>query len=348
MKKNRNFSIDFIRAVACFMIVGIHSTPSYLHNGTLADSINNLLKAFYHVGLPAFFMISGYLMLSSQIKNLAVWYFNRLITIVIPFVIISFFHYIYVNEYQITLNSIINFATLTLRSNTAISIHFWFVYSIIGIYLITPALSYLFSGLNKQTSMTALIIFLAIYAVNSNYQSIQILTGLPNIYMPPSESAWVFYFMIGGFLYHCTDSFKVWQSSSIYVGGFVTTALLTYLSPNKFNISFGQYDTNVSMVIYTIGFFTLMITISKMINSGVTSTIINFISKQSYIVYLLHVSILTMFYRNLPEITTLLQGANLHIVITVICFIVSVVVSYIIGIPINKLILIFKLRASAA
>lgn len=345
MRKNRDFGIDFVRAISCFMIVGIHSTPSYLNNGSLSDSINNFLKAFYHVGLPAFFVISGYLMLSSQIKDISKWYINRLITIIIPFVIVSFFHYIYVGEHSFNLDSVINFISLTLHSNIAVSIHFWFIYSIIGIYLITPALSYLFSGLNKKTSMSALIIMLVIYATNSNYQSIQLVIGLPNLFMPPSESAWIFYFMIGGFLYHCIDSFKMPTSLMLYVSGFFITTLMTYLTPNKFNISFGQYDTNATMVIYTIGFFALMINLSKMIKSKLMITIINFISNQSYITYLLHVSILTMFYRNLPNVTLALQGNNLHIIITMVCFIISVIAAYFIGLPINKLISACKTKA---
>ncbi len=325
------------------MIVGIHSTPSFMNNGSLSDAVNNVLKAIYHVGLPTFFVISGYVILSKKIENIFSWYLSRLISIAVPFLIISYIHFSYVNDNALTLQNIIIFLKLTLTSNTAISIHFWFVYAIIGIYIISPAISYLFSGISGRESLVALIIFTLVDAVNTNFSIIQRFTNAQNIFLPPSISVWIFYFMIGGFLFKCRDYIRFWMSLSMLILGLLTTVTMTYVSA-KFSLPLGQYDTNASMVIYTIGFFMFTLALGEKLKHKISIRLVNFISNQSYIIYLIHVIVLTMFYRNLPWLTYNTQSNNLHFIITIICFITSMLLSYIIGFPINKIISFLRAR----
>lgn len=57
--------IDNLRAIACLMVIMIHTTTWYITNPSLVSPLNwdfaNLLNSASRVSVPLFFMISGYL-----------------------------------------------------------------------------------------------------------------------------------------------------------------------------------------------------------------------------------------------------------------------------------------------
>lgn len=61
--------IDNLRAVACMMVVLIHSTTYYITAGGAPGDVHwdvaNILNSASRVCVPLFFMISGYLFLAS-------------------------------------------------------------------------------------------------------------------------------------------------------------------------------------------------------------------------------------------------------------------------------------------
>lgn len=70
--------IDNLRAVACIMVVMIHATTYSLTSGSSVGEfswdIANLLNSASRVGVPLFFMISGYLFFGEKVPVRNIFY----------------------------------------------------------------------------------------------------------------------------------------------------------------------------------------------------------------------------------------------------------------------------------
>lgn len=76
--------VEVLRVFAIFMVVLIHSTPEYT-NGSGTNLAALILQSVSRAGFISFFLISGYFALNEKIVSLKKYYYNRVVTIVIPF-----------------------------------------------------------------------------------------------------------------------------------------------------------------------------------------------------------------------------------------------------------------------
>lgn len=74
-KNSYDYSISFIRVLAMFFIVFCHLSSHY---GITA------LGQFFNVGVPIFFMISGYLYGNKKVEQPINWLYKRYIRLVVP------------------------------------------------------------------------------------------------------------------------------------------------------------------------------------------------------------------------------------------------------------------------
>jgi surface polysaccharide O-acyltransferase-like enzyme len=129
--------VDFVRFIAAFLVVlahieGWNGEPSWA---------STLYYTITRVGVPFFFLISGYLLLS---KEEDVWTFlkKRASRLIIPFLAWSIFYdLIHARPFEesgVTLEGILKMFIRILRG--ARGGHLWFLYSLLGLYLLTPIL----------------------------------------------------------------------------------------------------------------------------------------------------------------------------------------------------------------
>lgn len=151
----RDISLDLLRIICCIFVIGIHVTPDYAYTVTSHQSesvqIQTLFtQSFVRIGLPIFFMLSGYYLLNRNDSNPLSFYRRRLPAIILPFIIYSLAHYYIINWNNGTPTSVIEYLILISKSTVSLSVHFWFVYAITGLYLIAPAIQYIIKeGANK-------------------------------------------------------------------------------------------------------------------------------------------------------------------------------------------------------
>lgn len=142
--KKRNYSLDLIRVIACFMVVMIHA-PLPIEK---ADGI--FLSSLSYVTIPCiglFFMVSGALLLPVKEKT-ASFLKRRLSKIIIPTLFWSII-YIGYNYYQ---------GADHIWCKEILSIPFsaqghgvmWFMYTLTGLYLITPILRHWLHSSSKR------------------------------------------------------------------------------------------------------------------------------------------------------------------------------------------------------
>lgn len=132
----RYIYIDYIRVFSIFMVIVLHCICDYYNNLINAEktlwTILGFVNEITRTGVPLFFMISGFLLLNSNITNIRVFYKHRLLKIGIPFLIYNLIYY---------LNSPAKKSLgvfLTEFFNSGSSYHLWFIYSILLIYLFVP------------------------------------------------------------------------------------------------------------------------------------------------------------------------------------------------------------------
>lgn len=185
MADKRNINLDLIKLLACISVVGLH-----------AVSMNNY--TIYYLcdcGVPLFFMVNGYLLLSKEqagyryvfhkianiLKIILSWNF----LIAVPVLI---FRQKAINPFRLAFDSLLQKSYLW---------HFWFFGALIIIYLLLPVLHRLFFE-KKHYHRAACLVFMGICLCMSTLSMIK---GYPlSMFIPQPLRlwTWLFYFLSGG------------------------------------------------------------------------------------------------------------------------------------------------------
>ena len=157
---SREIWMDFLRVTACFLVMTVHATePFYLGgDGTLVLSASDAFWVSVFEGLarccvPLFVIASGYLQLPLH-HSTTEFFRRRAVRIVVPMV---FWTLVYALAWG---QPVANLKGLLLNFNYAAG-HLWFVYMLLGLYLIMPLLS----PWAEKVSRKELGIYLGIWAL---------------------------------------------------------------------------------------------------------------------------------------------------------------------------------------
>lgn len=141
--------VDGIRITGAFLVVLAHigkwgEGPEWLHP---------LAYTFSRIGVPFFFMLSGFLLLPKE-ENLVIFLRKRAWKVFLPLVAWSLIYDVYVNQALsksgVTLEAVVRLLIRLLRGPRAE--HLWFFYTLIGLYLFTPILR-LFVARARQSDL---------------------------------------------------------------------------------------------------------------------------------------------------------------------------------------------------
>lgn len=136
----REIWIDWMRVAACFMVIVVHSTEPFYLGGdgsliiTKTDAIwSSFFDSFVRACVPLFIIASSYLQFPLH-YTAGEFLRRRAVRILIPFVLWTTVYALVWGE------PAENFKNLLMNFNYA-SGHLWFVYMLIGVYLLMPLLS---------------------------------------------------------------------------------------------------------------------------------------------------------------------------------------------------------------
>lgn len=226
---NREIWLDFLRVTACFLVMTVHATePFYLGgDGTLVLSAADafwvsLFEGIARCCVPLFVIASGYLQLPLKYDT---WTFfrRRFVRVVVPMVLWTL---VYALVYG---SPVANIKGLLLNFNYAAG-HLWFVYMLLGLYLIMPLLSPWLEKVSRRElgvylglwALTLCIPFVREYA-GGLAPMIYAKDGLPAPALFPlwGEASWnpfgLFYYMSG---------FVGYMLLGVYIKRFVPTGRL--------------------------------------------------------------------------------------------------------------------------
>lgn len=165
LKTQRNIGYDIIRIIAIFFVVANHSNATTLPivQGTMNWYIVLVFQIVCVVAVPLFFMVSGALLLDKE-KAVSVGelYKSRIPKQAIPFIVWST---IYVLARMAIGKIPFTLETFTSLIHTPAYYQFWFMYTLLAIYMLLPILQTLISNSDKKKTEYILILWVVFSVV---------------------------------------------------------------------------------------------------------------------------------------------------------------------------------------
>jgi surface polysaccharide O-acyltransferase-like enzyme len=293
------------------MVVQIHTGEFYYigAGGSVLDTPAahwvGWLNSLFRSCVPLFVMISGAFLF--PVRNEGVFFRKRFSRVLVPFVVwcVIYAFYLYWQGTTTLQGALLDILKIPVNFGTDVG-HLWFVYMLLGIYLIAPVLS----PWVESASRSSMKRFLALWAVSLAIPYIHLV--FPAIW---GEAFWnstpmLYYFTgyigyavagayIKRFLMRPSRSLS-WAAVVLIVAGYAITAsgflhrLSTEHSLPKLELTWGFETINVAMI--TVGFFLLFKDIQPAVPDGALWKLIRNISQRSYGMYLAHIIVLNAVY----------------------------------------------------
>ena len=294
--------MDFIRVISMFMVLMIHVRSAF---DLKTDAAVQFYCAFLRPCVPLFIMISGALLL--PLKTDSTKFFKRRFTrVLIPFLAWSII-YVFLPtpakgisfggiENSLTnssLSPIVKSLLMIPINFTWTNVHFWFIYTIIGLYLFMPIISPWLEKASKRNIEIFLILWgttLFIPYLKIYFPQIQGECDWNEFGMMYYFSGYLGYLILGYYL-RKYNKLKPLTNFSIalilIIIGFLPTYFgLKYSITTGGNVEFFINNLTINVALFTFGCFMIMQTIS--LKDGIVKKIIIELSKFSYGIFLVH------------------------------------------------------------
>ena len=217
--KQRILYLDFLRCLAICFVVVLHSIASTLVNPEFYQCstwyLCMLINPFVRTGVPLFFMISGYLLIRRpNTEHIGDFYRHNIPKLVIPLTawsLIYYAHEVISGQHSIEIKQF-----LSRFFNQGVSYHMWFIYTLVGIYLLCPFLK----RIVDHCTTRQLVLLLGIIMFPTTFRPI--LNHILPIYFyffNPLMEGYLGYFLLGYILgrKQCQKKVRI----LIYLGGMV-------------------------------------------------------------------------------------------------------------------------------
>ena len=293
-KSTRILAYDMIRIAAIFAVVMIHSSSAYISAPvhTLDFFLGNIMESLSRIGVPLFIMLSGALLLNENKE----FNFQKMKQYCIRiFILLYIWSFLFAIFYEIL---------IPLVGNHPISIkeflysfifgqyHQWYLFMIIGLYLITPILKLFIKQENRKYIEWFILLSIVFrFSVpimnllsNTLTNTTDIMANYVNQYSLQFADPNLTYFFLGWYFTNCSLSKK--QKSTIYVLGFLalmTTILGNYLLPTASSVFYSGVSANT--LFYAAALFLFLYSQEW---KNVPTKWVNLLSKMSFGIYLVH------------------------------------------------------------
>jgi surface polysaccharide O-acyltransferase-like enzyme len=300
--------LDTLRALATLGVIIIH-VSSPLVNMTYAKNmpywwIGNVIDSAVRFAVPVFLMLSGATLLGKEYAP-GDFYKRRFVRVLVPFLFWMIVYWVYrwamLKNWQQPhdFQTIFTWAS-KLFLKEGISKHFWYVYMIVFIYLFVPFLG---RGLRKLNLSVLSNILLLWVVLTFAFKSVPLnMYGWSGGY----ESKFLGYFLYTGYLvlgYYLTQIPVSSQKlrlpmATVFVLSVIISAITTYYfsqKAHKIDLSMYSY-LSVNTIIQSIALFMSIKDIT--VKNRYIALAQSAISSYSYGIYLVHIMIIGILFRN--------------------------------------------------
>lgn len=285
-------SLDWMRAFAIMCIVIIHICDPYALTEQFSRRWYAILgiEAITRSGLILFFLLSGFLLLKNYANKMSVSHFyKKRFTRILPLFIGWSYIYFILQE-----NSINPYEFAAAILNGPVYYHLWFIYILLGLYLVTPFLGSIIVQADYKTVAKFVIFSIIIYTFVPILRYFRIDESLYAYLVP----FWLVYFISGYLLKRFLAQYEN-PSVKILLGIYAVCAIAIFFlsffkedfaSSNYFIFDPRPYDSNIFMYGASTAIFCL---VCKYFTFH-PPALIKFIADRSYGIYLSHAFFLTI------------------------------------------------------
>ena len=297
-KSEINFHVNLVRTVAILLVILLHSAnePHPIVTDINQEEVFRWWAVTTYDSIsqpcvPLFVMLSGALLLQpSKIETMGVFFKKRLNRIALPFLFWGIAYFLwryYVQDEALPLASIVQ------GIETGPYYHFWFLYMITGLYLITPMLRVLVANSNQNLLRYSAVLWFVGTAV------IPLLGLFDNnilankIFLPVG---WAGYFIMGPYLLKLRIK-PLFLYTSLFTG-ILCTIIGTYIIALSLGGDYTYFFSNplsANVIVSSVSMFLLLrrVSPSKIQNSHPRlNWVINKIGHNTLPIYLLHLIVL--------------------------------------------------------
>ncbi len=295
---NKFLGIDIIRVVSMFCVIFLHCASNRLRveMGNAGWDIVNYLTAFATCGVPMFFMISGALILKSK-NTYSIKYTlkERVLRLLIPMIIWSVIAAavrLYTDE-EVALTAGNLYGEMINFFSKPVAVHLWFMYYLIPMYLISPALKSFTD--NADGKVVRYIIILWLIQILSftltgilKEDSQKALVNINLINNIGFISGYLGYFILGWYLFNTDIKISNLWLIIIAIGAviFIGAGTKTVTEYNGFYTETFKSYRSIFVVVLSSAVFILLNRIKNL--PGFLHSIVGELAAVSYGVYLSH------------------------------------------------------------
>lgn len=320
-KDNR---IEIMRIIAIIFVVILHVTNRYLIKAININTIDNFFFIFVNsitrVSVPLFFMISGIVNISKHYDNNK--YFSKIMRMIIILIIWTLIYY-FLGNYK-PINLFHSFFAY-------IKPHLWYMYALIGLYIVNPFITKMIKNLNESEKKLFIILWLLLSGIYYLFKVIMGLFGINTNVTHPipifSATYYLGYYVIGYLIYNNYKIITKYDNKLaifIAITCVVVNTLLTYIT-SIYNNSYYQGFFGYSNILIMLPSIVLLIICLRYIEDK-DYNIVKYICPYVFGIYLSHILVLEYLMKNI-QISNVMLECIIYIVIT---FIISYVLTYLI------------------
>ncbi len=348
-KYSAAFPVDLIRTVAIVLVILLHAaafppeipvdvTPSVAWNWWTT----NVYDAFGRFGLPLFVMLSGALLLepSKADEPLGVFFKKRFNRVGLPIIFWSIAYFawgIYVRGWPLSFNNVVQ-AVLS-----GSYVHLWFLYLLVGLYLVTPVLRILVKHLDWKKFKYLMVLWFV------GTVTVPLINVFGAVNFNPVMfvfTNWMGYFLLGVFLQKVkVRSWILMLAAALGIAGAVLGAYFSTALVGERVTTFFHESLSFNMIIASVAIYLLLIAIpqSRIENRHAkVNGLLHWISQNTLPIYLFHVMALESLELGFLGLT-LNQTTMPPIVEVPIVTLLTLLLSCLIIYPLNKIPLVKRL-----
>lgn len=300
--------LNTLRAIATVGVITVHVSTPVLKMAYGGDNMDfwwtgNIIDSSVRFVIAMFLMLSGATMLGKK-YDLLDFYKRRMMRVLVPFLfwLVAYWifrWYMLLPKNQPTeFHSILNWA-LELFKTEGVSKHFWYIYMILVLYLFVPLLSSMVQKL-KNNSLLLLLLCWAMINLMQNFRLFS-LSEFPFVVQKAHSYLMYTGFMVLGYylikIKTLGDKITL-ISILVFFATIAFAAISTFiLSRNAHKLDMSAYGSlTLNTILQAVALF-LWIKNTNIKNRFLTWTV-QTISNYSYGIYLVHIMVIGIFFRN--------------------------------------------------
>jgi surface polysaccharide O-acyltransferase-like enzyme len=302
----RHLGLDLLRVFAAYMVMQIHAGefeyigPDGVLNSSGAVAVG-WINSLFRTCVPLFVMITGFFLF--PVKDERVFFRKRIPRVLVPFVFwcIIYAFYFYAQGKTSLKAAFLNIAKIPINYGTNIG-HLWFVYMLLGIYLMAPILSPWVISASRQSMQLFLLLWgvtLCVPYIHLHFPEIlgeAFWNATPMLYYFSGFMGYAVlaayikrFWMAPSLLLDCAAIVMVVVGYAITVGGFLHNLPIEH-SIQKVELTWNYATINVALM--TAGLFLLFRNIGKDDDASPLHKAVDDLSQKSYGMYLAHIIVL--------------------------------------------------------